>query len=923
VAPLHAIQPTFARGELSPRLHSRFDLEHWKMGLAECVNFLIMKQGGLRRRPGTEWINYARDLGYKVRLKEFVFSAEQAYVLEFGHKYVRFYANGGIVHKRYEDSVGLTLGTPGIVTWRRHRLLEGDPIIFQTTGTLPTGIVAGRTYYVKHDTVETTVTVNLNDPITVTHTAHGLSNDDEVYFRVDGSTPFPVPEGIEDDLIYYAKVIDANTYRIMDRPGGNLQMDEGADEVAEAGYASSAAVAVSYSAFTKSRDTFQITTKKNGNNAVAFTGSESGTHEALCPEELTTPWSIHHVWELQFAQSADMMFIAHPDFAPRTITRNSGSDFELGYYEYTYGPFLSDNTTSTTLRPSARTGNVTVTASSRRGINGNQGFKASDVGRLIGIRMKVKDKENSSVEMFTLQITDVISTRKVEADVIGRIDGLTGSEETALSGNDVWDAAHKRWALGAWSEETGWPGCVSFYRQRLCWGRTDTQPQTVWFTSAGFVSRFNTSSDALADESITITIVAGEVNEMQWLQESNDLVVGTSGAIRTVGPADTGKPFSGENLDQKRQSTVGTSRVLPVQVGPVTFFPGIYADSLREFLFSFQQNSYISPELSILSEHMLRSGIKQMAYQQEKDSIVWCAMGNGELVGITYERDQQIVAMTRHRLGGSYTQAKNSEPDSTEWGFVESVACIPGEDRHELWLSVLRTIAGRNVRYIERLSIPFEEMDKRDAFFVDAGMSFAQSGVGAGEVGDTVTHDALEDAEEDEGEAYSEALGLRARVFSGINWLRGQTVSMLVDGAREADTAVTSAGVLTIPSGRRGRRVTFGLPYTSRAKTLPIAQGSGDGSGLGRKRVVVQMNLGLLETGYLQVGTEGARELDVIYGTRGRSDEMNTSPPLYTGFKTTSNFDKRWDTYGQVIMETDRPLPATIRSITPIFDGEP
>ena len=98
-------QPTFARGELSPRLHSRADVEHWRMGLAECVNWMIMKQGGLRRRPGTEWINFVR--GYpdesgvpgggigvsapgKIRLQSFVFSADQAYIIEIGDLYFRF-----------------------------------------------------------------------------------------------------------------------------------------------------------------------------------------------------------------------------------------------------------------------------------------------------------------------------------------------------------------------------------------------------------------------------------------------------------------------------------------------------------------------------------------------------------------------------------------------------------------------------------------------------------------------------------------------------------------------------------------------------------------------------------------------------------------------------------------------------------------
>lgn len=45
-------------------------------------------------------------------------------------------------------TVTITIASPGVVTWSNHTLSTGTPVVFTTTGALPTGITAGTTYYV-------------------------------------------------------------------------------------------------------------------------------------------------------------------------------------------------------------------------------------------------------------------------------------------------------------------------------------------------------------------------------------------------------------------------------------------------------------------------------------------------------------------------------------------------------------------------------------------------------------------------------------------------------------------------------------------------------------------------------------------------------------------------------------------------------
>lgn len=47
-----------------------------------------------------------------------------------------------------EATVTISNATPAVVTWTAHGLVVGQPVVFSTTGALPTGLTAGTVYYV-------------------------------------------------------------------------------------------------------------------------------------------------------------------------------------------------------------------------------------------------------------------------------------------------------------------------------------------------------------------------------------------------------------------------------------------------------------------------------------------------------------------------------------------------------------------------------------------------------------------------------------------------------------------------------------------------------------------------------------------------------------------------------------------------------
>lgn len=86
--------PSFAGGELSPSLYARVDLARYGTSLRICENFIVRPYGGIENRAGFRFVNEAKTLGRKVRLLPFEVSTDITYVIELGHLYARFYANG-------------------------------------------------------------------------------------------------------------------------------------------------------------------------------------------------------------------------------------------------------------------------------------------------------------------------------------------------------------------------------------------------------------------------------------------------------------------------------------------------------------------------------------------------------------------------------------------------------------------------------------------------------------------------------------------------------------------------------------------------------------------------------------------------------------------------------------------------------------
>jgi hypothetical protein len=611
------------------------------------------------------------------------------------------------------------------------------------------------------------------------------------------------------------------------------------------------------------------------------------------------------------------MYICHPDYSVKKLSRTGHTSWTITEVDFTDGPYLDDNITATTFGMSSHTVGTgrTLTASAVTGINNNTGFQSTDVGRLFTFRDGYGE------------ITAITSTTVVTATVIKDM----GSSSTTTS-----------WALGAFSDTTGHPSCVTFYEQRLVFAGTESQPQTLFFSKSGDYENMheNRGGTIADDDAIIYTIASNQVNAIRFLSATRTLIVGTVGGEFSVSGGGTDDPVSPTNILIKKQSNHGCANIDAIPVGNVTLFLQRAKRKIRELAYNFDVDGYVAPDMTILAEHISESGINSMSYQQEPNQLIWCVRSDGRLVCLTYQREQQVVAWHQHIFGGAF---------GTGIAVCESIATIPTDDKeYQTWVVVKRTINGVTRRYVEYLNeFDFDETDNTEFNFLDSQLEYAgatttlnttvntsvtsiiltsatsftttgtvkidnelitYTGISTNTLtGCTRGTNSTTAATHTAGATVSQVVNS----VTGLEHLEGQAVSVLANGATHPEKTVASGA---ISLSRFVNKVKVGLAYTSLLQTMRIDAGSQNGTSQAKTKRIYNITVRLYES----IGVEVGPNLDNMESIpfRSSANPMDQSIPVFTGDKEVE-FRGNYETDGHIFVRQTQPLPLTVLSLYP------
>jgi hypothetical protein len=633
--------------------------------------------------------------------------------------------------------------------------------------------------------------------------------------------------------------------------------------------------------------------------------------------QIATTYLTADLFQIKYAQSADVMYLCHPEYSVKKLSRTGHTSWSITEVDFTDGPYLDDNITATTLGTSAHTvgSGVTLTASAITGINSNTGFQSTDIGRLVSFRDGYGE------------ITAFTSTTVVTITIIKDMGSSSASTD---------------WALGAFSDTTGYPSCVTFYEQRLVFAGTEAQPQTLYFSRSGDYENMdeNRGGTIADDDAIIYTIASNQVNAIRFLSATRTLIVGTVGGEFSVSGGGSDDPVTPTNILIKKQSNHGCANTDAIPVGNVTLFLQRAKRKVRELAYNFDVDGYVAPDMTILAEHISESGFNEMSYQQEPNQIIWAVREDGQLAGLTYQREQQVVAWHRHIFGGSF---------GTGDSVCETVATIPTNDKeYQTWVIVKRTIDGVTRRYVEYINeFDFNEDDNTEFNFLDSQLIYsgatttldttinnsvtsiiltsATSFTTTGTIkinNEIITYTGISSntltgcvrgTNSTTAAAHTSGVTVSQVVNSvtGLDHLEGQTVSVLAGGSTHPDKTVAS-GAITLT--RFVNDVKVGLSYTSLLQTMRIDAGSQNGTSQAKTKRIYNITVRLYESIGVEVGPDLNNMESIPF--RSSAQLMNTPIPVFTGDKEVE-FRGNYETDGHIYVRQTQPLPLTVLSLYP------
>lgn len=652
------VQASLAGGEVSPALFGRIDTAMYQTSLKDCTNFLVRPYGGVRNRPGFRMVNAAKDSSSLIRVIPFVYNVEQAYVLEFGNQYMRVYRDGGQVNLPATPAAWVT--STAYVAGQH--VSDGGTNYYcrtsHTSGTFATDLADGKWYALTGTIVEIPTPwydgdlaklrfTQSADVLTVTHEdylqAQITRASDSSWTCTDFAPEFGPFEKINDDT---SVTVFASAV------SGSIMV------TANAGIFASGDVGKlfyigqkDWGQAWKSGETIGaagIIRRVGGNY---YASKASGTTSTSMPQNIQDSWNDGGV---------DWAFL-HPGFGILRITAYPAPVTESAY-----------------------AGGTTYALDALVSYGGKcwKSLQGSNTGH-----------QPDTSPTWWQDITNF----RVSGTVIMRI------PDAHIAGVTTY-----KWAFGTWNEEDGYPGCVTYHQQRQFFGGSPMAPQTVWGSCVDDFPNFGVHTPILDSDAVTYPLAGRQVNQVRHLVSLRGALLAlTSDSIWTLVGDDLGGALTPSSVQAKVQFYVGANDVTPVTIGNQCIFVTDKNRAVRDLGYDYQSDSFQGTDLSALASHLLDGhAITDMAYQ-DTHGCVWMTRDDGLLLGMTYMRDQKVVAWHHHETDGAF----------------ESICVIPEGNEDVLYAAVNRTIDGTTTRFIERLEEWYHE-NQEDNFFLDCGLSY-------------------------------------------------------------------------------------------------------------------------------------------------------------------------------------------------------
>jgi hypothetical protein len=935
----NVIQPSFAAGELSPSLYARVDLGKYHVGAELVENFIVDFKGGVFNRPGTKFMQRVKGGGDgSVRLIEFQFSTVQSYILEFGHQYIRFYAQGAPVLESSLAITAITQAAEGKMTIPGHNYVSGDWIVISNI--LGMTQLNGKTVIVDSPVGNTFGLLDLDgNPIDTTfYNAYVSGGTAARVYTL--SSPYASSDLA---LIRYVQSADVLTLTHTSYPIYNL------NRFANTNW-SLTTISVGSSMTAPAAPILTQSTAGSVIFGYVITAVDSAGQESIASSRTlissvdisTTYGTILIEWSAVAGAKYYRVYKTSPSITTIPI------DADYGWIGDTFGlGLIDDNITPDftispprTARPFANGSFQSITVLTN-GTGYSQGTVGYTINTTTGSGAVLEPiiryaAGNTGVTGVVIKDPghDYLSTDTITITDSGSGSGATVSfTVSSSSGNN--------------------PGSVAYFQQRRVYAGSINNPETLWMSQPGNFNNFNSSNPVKDDDAIIVSLASKQVNNIKYMVGMpGGLIVLTGSSAWQISGGQANQAVTPASIVATPQAYTGCADLPPIVINYDILFVQARGNVVRDLSYNFYVNIYTGIDISLLSNHLLIGyQLREWAYCEEPFKVVWAVRSDGELLSMTYLKEQEVYGWAHHHTAGLF----------------KSVASVQEGTENVLYCVVERYIEGKFVKYVERMASRTTSYGVEDSWFLDCALTntlmypsatitasaYTGTGVdfetdlpifssdsvnsvirmGGGiatitqfisttRVKGNITRD-IQDTLYGDNSVYPSGATVEIPLpqssgnwsmtaplssVSGLDHLEGQTVGVFVDGSVQTDKVVTN-GSITLDTP--GTKILVGIRYAARLKTLRLDVG--DPTVQGKRKKISALTVRTQYTRGLKMGSTWNTLVEY---------KMRNTQPMGSAIEPVTGdqriiMDPSWNVEGQICIRQDYPLPATVLGVIP------
>lgn len=421
------------------------------------------------------------------------------------------------------------------------------------------------------------------------------------------------------------------------------------------------------------------------------------------------------------------------------------------------------------------------------------------------------------------------------------------------------------------TQAVGNPSVPAFSQQRLILAAPPAAVNTLYGSQPGAPFNFNVSDPRLPDDALQATIVSNQLNTIKsMLGMPSGLIVLTDRLVFQVNGGGPGTPYTAVDIFANPQSYIGANDVPPLVANQEILLVQSKGSVIRNLSYNFYANVWTGTDISVLSSHLFYGyQILDWCWAEEPFKTVWAVRNDGVLLSLAFLKEQELIGWAHH--------------DSTN-GLFQSVCAITEQDDGQnidaVYAIVQRVVDGNTVQYIERFASRFVN-SVANGWFVDSGLQYN---------------------------------GTPITVVTGLEHLKGQTVTGLADGEVVPPTVVSASGSITLATAASS--ITLGLGYVAQLQTLAIDLGQPTVQG--KRKSISGVTARVAATLGLSIGSDFNNLVpmkDLVIGNINEPGNFMISD-LVTGDARTV-IDPGWSEQGSFCIQQSYPYPVTILGVIP------